>query len=78
MFLFFSPQKKKIVYWKTAYINNVTPWSRVLLEKLTIAQLAKKFFGFYGTIKLITVFQEPIIGASETDESNPHSHILFI
>ena len=32
-----------------------TPWSRVLLEKLTGLQLVKKFPAFYGTRKFITV-----------------------
>jgi hypothetical protein len=32
-----------------------TPWSRVLLEKLTGFQLVKKFPVFYGTRRLITV-----------------------
>jgi hypothetical protein len=27
----------------------LTPWSRDLLEKLTLAQLVKKFPAFYGT-----------------------------
>jgi hypothetical protein len=27
----------------------LTPWSRVLLEKLTSLQLVKKFLAFYGT-----------------------------
>jgi len=34
----------------------LTPWSRVLLEKLTVSQLAKKFPAFYGTRKFITAF----------------------
>jgi hypothetical protein len=34
----------------------LTPWSRVLLEKLTNLQLAKKFPTFYGTQRFITVF----------------------
>ena len=33
-----------------------TPWSRILLEKLTGSQLVKKFPAFYGTRKFITVF----------------------
>ena len=33
-----------------------TPWSRVLLEKLTGSQLVKKFPAFYGTRRFITVF----------------------
>jgi hypothetical protein len=31
-----------------------TPWSRVLLEKLTGRQLVKKFPAFYGTRRFIT------------------------
>jgi hypothetical protein len=34
----------------------LTPWSRVLLEKLTGLQLLKKFPEFYGTRKFITAF----------------------
>jgi hypothetical protein len=34
----------------------LTPWSRVLLEKLTGWQLVKKFPTFYGTRRLITAF----------------------
>ena len=32
----------------------LTPWSRVLLEKLTGSQLVKKFPAFYGTRRFIT------------------------
>jgi hypothetical protein len=32
----------------------LTPWSRILLEKLTGLQLVKKFPAFYGTQKFIT------------------------
>jgi hypothetical protein len=32
----------------------LTPWSRVLLEKLTGFQLVKKFPAFYGTRRFIT------------------------
>ena len=32
----------------------LTPWSRVLLEKLIGSQLVKKFPAFYGTRKIIT------------------------
>jgi hypothetical protein len=31
-------------------------WNRVLLEKLEVAQLAKKFLTFYGMRMFITVF----------------------
>ena len=34
----------------------LTPWSRVLLEKLTRLQLVKKFPTFYGTRRFITAF----------------------
>ena len=35
----------------------LTPWSRVLLGKLTVSQLVKKFPAFYGTRKFITAFK---------------------
>jgi hypothetical protein len=34
----------------------LTPWSRVLLEKLTGLQLDKKFPAFYGTRRFIDAF----------------------
>jgi len=34
----------------------LTPWSRVLLEKLTVSQLVKKFPAFYETRRFIIVF----------------------
>ena len=34
----------------------LTPWSRILLEKLTGSQLVKKFPTFYGTRRFITAF----------------------
>ena len=34
----------------------LTPWSRVLLEKLTGFQLVKKFPAFYGMRRFITAF----------------------
>jgi hypothetical protein len=30
-------------------LSGLTPWSRVLFEKLTSLQLVKKFLAFYGT-----------------------------
>ena len=35
----------------------LTPWCRVLLEKLTGLQLVKKFPAFYGTRRFITAFR---------------------
>jgi len=34
----------------------LTPWRRVLLEKLTVTQLVKKLPIFYGTWRFITMF----------------------
>ena len=34
----------------------LTPWSRVLLEKLASLQLVKKFPAFYGTQRFLTAF----------------------
>jgi hypothetical protein len=34
----------------------LTPWSRLILEKLTGSQLLKKFPTFYGTRRFITAF----------------------
>jgi hypothetical protein len=37
----------------------LTPWSRVLFEKLTGLQIVKKFPAFYGTQGFITAFTSP-------------------
>jgi hypothetical protein len=39
-------------------LSNVqlTPWGRVLLEKLIVTQLVKKFPAFYGSQMFIAVF----------------------
>jgi hypothetical protein len=34
----------------------LTPWNRVLFEKLTGPQLVKEFPVFYGTLRFMTVF----------------------
>jgi hypothetical protein len=39
------------------FINELTPWSRVLLVKLIAANLVKKFPTFYGTRNFIAVFK---------------------
>ena len=36
--------------------HSLTPWSRVLLEKLASLQLVKKFPAFYGTRRFLTAF----------------------
>ena len=43
----------KFTYVLTYFL---TPWSRVLLQKLTGSQLVKKFPTFYGTRRFITAF----------------------
>jgi len=40
-----------------AVINSLPPWSRVLLEKLIVTQLTKKFPAFYGIQRFITLFK---------------------
>jgi len=45
-----------LIIWPKNYILAclLTPWCRVLLEKLTGLQLVKKFPAFYGTRRFIT------------------------
>ena len=43
-------------HWGDLGVYLLTPWSRVLLEKLTGLQLVKKFPAFHGTRKFITAF----------------------
>ena len=46
----------KIAIWISKYYGYLlTPWCRVLLEKLTGLRLVKKFPAFYGTRRYITV-----------------------
>jgi hypothetical protein len=45
-----------MVCLSNTYHKKLTPWSRVLLEKLTVTQLVKKFPAFYGTPKFIAMF----------------------
>jgi hypothetical protein len=40
----------------TYILGKLTPWSRVLLEKLIVTQRAKKFIAVYGTLRFIIVF----------------------
>ena len=54
----------------------LTPWCRVLLEKLTGLQLVKKFPAFYGTRRFITaltsVLQMSLPWASPIQSIYPH------
>jgi hypothetical protein len=52
----------------------LTPWRRVLLEKLTGSQLLKNFPAFYGTRRFITAFTS----ARQLSQINPvHVPIPF-
>jgi len=47
----------RMLYWAFLTLSySLTPWSRVLLEKLTDSQPVKKFPAFYGTRRFITAF----------------------
>jgi hypothetical protein len=62
------------------YSYLLTPWSRVLLEKLTGFQLVKKFLAFYGTRRFITAFTSATCPYPEPARSGPYftSHFLKI
>jgi len=50
-------QSKQQVNLLTYLLNYLlTPWSRVLLEKITSLKLVKKFPEFYGTRRFVTTF----------------------
>jgi len=58
--------------------NQPTPWSRVLLDKLTVTQLVKKFSAFYGPKGLSPSSQEPATGPyTEPDAFIPHLPPVF-
>ena len=50
----FNPYRKKADQDHKLLAYLLTPWSRVLLEKLTGFQLVKKFPAFFGTRRFIT------------------------
>jgi hypothetical protein len=61
------------VKFKITYL--LTPWSRVLLEKLTGLQLVKKFPAFYGTRSFITAFTNAhhlSLSRASSIQSKPH------
>jgi len=63
------------------YTYLLTPWNRVLLEKLTGFQLLKKFPAFYGTRMSITMFKTAhylFLIRARSIHSMPPSHFLKI
>ena len=59
----------------------LTPWCRVLLEKLTGLQLVKKFPAFHGTrtfINALTSVRHPSLFWASPIQSIPTSHLLEI
>jgi len=65
-----------------SHTYSLTPWSRVLLEKLTVSQLVKKFSTFYGTRRFITAFTSAhhlsLSWARSIQYMNPTPHFLKI
>jgi hypothetical protein len=56
-------------------LTELTPWSRVLLEKLTGPQLVEKIHVFYGTRRFITAFtrdRQPFLSCATAIQSMPH------
>ena len=62
-----------LIYYNTYLL---TPWSRVLLEKLTALQLVKKFPAFYGTRRFIIALTSArhlsLTWASSNQSTHPH------
>jgi len=55
------------------------PWSRVLLEKLTVTQLVKRLLVSYVNLRFITCSLESATGPyPEPHEFRPQSHTLFL
>jgi hypothetical protein len=52
----FSQEPATGLYPEPDEFTLLTPWSRILLEKLIVTQLVKKFLVFYGTRFFITMF----------------------
>jgi len=50
-------------YQHTQVCATLTPWVRVLLEKLTVPQLVKKFLTFSGSRRFISTFTRALPSA---------------
>ena len=72
-----EPPTIHVVYLLRWHIYLLTPWCRVLLEKLTGLQLVKKFPTFHGTRWFITALTSvrhlSLSWASPTQSIYPHS-----
>jgi len=59
--------------------DKLTPWSKVLFEKLNSCSASEDIAVFCGNHRFITYSQEPTTGPyPEPDESSPHPHTLFL
>ena len=62
-------------FWTLAYL--FSPWSTVLLEKLTGSQLVRKFLAFYGNRRFLTAFKSArhlsLSWASSIQSLSPHT-----
>jgi hypothetical protein len=56
----------------------LTPWSKVLLEKLAGFQLVKKLPAFYGTRRFIAAFTSALLLSQLDPIHNPTSYFLKI
>jgi len=70
--------KKIYIYINILHII-LTPWSRVLFEKLIVSQLVKTIPAFYGAHRSLPCWQEPATGPyRQPDQSSSHTHALFV
>ena len=78
MFWFIPLPKRSVTYLLTYFLLTylLTPWCRVLLEKLTGLQLVKKFPAFHGTRKFITALTSVATCLYPGPaQSSPYTHI---
>jgi len=87
LIIYYLYHQMRIYIYIYIYIYNThtylfTPWSRVLLDKLTGSQLVKKFPAFYGTPRFITAVTSArhlsLSWASSIQSIPPTSHFLKI
>jgi hypothetical protein len=72
-----EPNSSETAHLAESFWGNCwTPWSRALIEKLTVPQLLKKFSTFYRTQRFITVFTTVcrlyLASAWQTQSTNCH------